>query len=136
MEKTQAFMIGKHMKRFKNDHELQWNYGPIHILGLSICNTEAENIKHNFEPRIKKINTILNIWRQRNLSLKGKITIITSLAASLLIYPCSTLVTPQSIIKEIDKMFYNFLWNGKTNKIAKNTIIRNIDEGGLKMIDF
>ena len=128
-------MIGKHM-RFKRDSDIHWNEGPIHILGLSICNTEAENIKYNFEPRLKKISTIFNIWRQRNLSLKGKITIINSLAASLLIYPCSTLLTPQVIIKEIDKIFFNFLWNGNTNKIAKNTVIRKIDDGGLKMIDF
>ena len=122
--------------RFKRDSDIHWNEGPIHILGLSICNTEAENIKYNFEPRSNKISTIFKIWRQRNLSLKGKITIINSLAASLLIYPCSTLLTPQVIIKEIDKIFFNFLWNGNTNRIAKNTVIRKIDDGGLKMIDF
>ena len=52
IDKTQAFMIGKHM-RFKRDSDIHWNEGPIHILGLSICNTEAENIKYNFEPRLK-----------------------------------------------------------------------------------
>ena len=40
MEKTQAFMIGKHMKRFKNEYNLSWNNGPIHILGLHIYENE------------------------------------------------------------------------------------------------
>ena len=134
IDKTQAFMIGKHM-RFKNDYGLKWNYGPIHILGLHICETERDSIKYNFEPKLKKIQSIFNMWKQRNLSLKGKITIIGSLAASLLVYPCTTLDTPDQIIDEVDKMFFNFLWNSNTNKIARNTIIRTIEQGGLKMID-
>ena len=32
-DNTQAFMIGKHMERFKNDYNLNWTDGPIHILG-------------------------------------------------------------------------------------------------------
>ena len=54
MEKTQAFMIGKHMKRFNNVYNLNWTDVSIHILGLYVCKTEVESIKYNFEPRIKK----------------------------------------------------------------------------------
>jgi hypothetical protein len=102
MDKTQAFMIGKHM-RFKDDYGLKWNDGPIHILGLYICQTEKESVKYNFEPNITKMKSIFNLWKQRNLSLKGKITIINSLAASLIVYPCSTLITPDTILDQIDK---------------------------------
>ena len=42
MEKTQAFMIDKHMKHFKNDYNINWTDGPIHILGLHICKTEIK----------------------------------------------------------------------------------------------
>jgi hypothetical protein len=134
MDKTQAFMIGKHM-RFKEDYGLKWNVGPIKMLGIHICTTESNHIKYNFEPQLKTIKSIFNMWKQRNLSLKGKITIINSLAASLLVYPCSTLYTPLHVIQEIDKIFFNFLWNGASNKVAKHIIIKTIDQGGLKMID-
>jgi hypothetical protein len=134
MDKTQAFMIGKHM-RFKDDYGLKWNDGPIHILGLYICQTEKDSVKYNFEPNITKMKSIFNLWKQRNLSLKGKITIINSLAASLIVYPCSTLITPDTILDQIDQIFFNFLWDSNCNKISKNTIIRTIDQGGLKMID-
>ena len=40
MEKIQAFMIDKHMKRFKNDYNLNRIDGPIHIRNLHICKTE------------------------------------------------------------------------------------------------
>ena len=32
-------------------------------------------------------------------------------------------------------MFYNFLWNGKGDKIKKKVMINDYSEGGLKMID-
>ena len=32
-------------------------------------------------------------------------------------------------------MFYNFLWNGKGDKIKRNIMISDYSEGGLKMID-
>jgi len=40
MEKTQAFIINKHMKSFKNDYNLNCTDVPIHILGLHIYKTE------------------------------------------------------------------------------------------------
>jgi len=47
------------------------------------------------------------MWKQRNLFLKGKGTVINSLAASLLVYPCTGLDIPENIIKET-KYFVNF----------------------------
>ena len=132
MEKTQACMIGKHMKCFKNNYNLNWTDGSIYILGLHICKIEVENIKYNFKPRIKMIRAIFNMWKQRNLYLKGKVIVINSLAASLLVYPCTALDTPENIIKEI---FCEFLWNGKVNKIARHIMIKQIEQGGLKLID-
>jgi len=135
MDKTQAFMIGKHMKRYKDTEAIKWSDYPIHTLGIYICKDETDNIKYNFAPKVKLIKTMLNIWKQRNLSLKGKITVLNSLAASQLVYISSTIETPEIILKEIEKIFFDFLWNSKVSKIAKSTIIQNIEDGGLKMIE-
>ena len=45
------------------------------------------------------------------------------------------LFAPQWVMKEATSLFYSFLWNGKPDKIKRSTIIRQIKEGGLKMID-
>ena len=37
-------------------------------------------------------------------------------------------------IKEVNKLFFAFLWNGKGDKIKRNTIINDYPNGGLKMI--
>ena len=75
------------------------------------------------------------MWKQRHLSLKGKGTVINSPTASILVYSCNALDTPENIIKETDKIFCEFLWNGGVNKIARNTMIKQIEQGGLKLID-
>ena len=134
MDKTQAFIIGKHI-RFKNTYNLTWCEGPINTLGVSICQSPEDNYRYNYEPKIKKIKTILSMWKQRRLSLKGKITVLNTLAISILVYPCTNLETPDRVITEIDHLFFDFLWDGGNNKIAKNTIIQQIEKGGLKMID-
>ena len=38
-------------------------------------------------------------------------------------------------IKEINEIFYNFLWSGRGDKIKRSVMINNYPKGGLKMID-
>ena len=40
-----------------------------------------------------------------------------------------------STLNEINKALFNFLWNGKQDKIKRKTVIGNLDQGGLKMLD-
>jgi len=38
-------------------------------------------------------------------------------------------------MKEIKSILYEFLWDSKPEKIARNIIIQDYPNGGLKMID-
>ena len=40
---------------------------------------------------------------------------------------------PAQVMKEIQDMFYKFLWDGKPDKIKGNVIINNYEEGELKL---
>ena len=48
---------------------------------------------------------------------------------------CTCLQTPARVVAEAEKMFYDFLRNGKPSKVSKSTVIRDLDSGGLKMIE-
>ena len=62
----------------------------------------------------------------RRLTLLGKITVIKSLAASQLVHILAPLSTNQKAIEEIAKrLFYDFLWSGRGDKIKRNTMIRD-----------
>ena len=65
----------------------------------------------------------------------GKITVLKSLVASQLVYVLSPLYTTAKTIKEVNKLFFSFLWNGKGDKIKRYIIKNDYSNGGLKMID-
>ncbi len=108
----------------------------LETLGIVFTSTIEENYKHNFESRINNLTTTLNILKQRYLTIKGKITILNNLALAPLIYVSSVIDTPEKAIKEVDTIIQNFIWEGKTAQISKNTLIQTIENGGLKLCDF
>ena len=81
------------------------------------------------------MNTIINIWRSRSLSIKGKITIIKTLIIPQIHFLFSMIFIPENILKKIDTMLFDFLWNSKPAKIKRTTIIAPVSEGGLGMVD-
>jgi hypothetical protein len=63
-------------------------------LSIIIVNNKDQNYKFNFQQKIVNLKTTLEIWKQRNLTLKGKVTIIKSIALAPLIYISSIVDTP------------------------------------------
>ena len=61
-------------------------------------------------------------------------TVIKSLVLLKLVYISSLLPTPQTIIKEVNQLIFNFLWKGK-DKVTRLSTINTYEEGGLKMTD-
>ena len=42
---------------------------------------------------------------------------------------------PQSVMKKLCKIIYEYLWGSKVNKVKKETVVREYVQGGIKMID-
>ena len=78
---------------------------------------------------------ILSCCKYRRPTLLGRITVLKSLAASQLVYLLSPMPSNYHAINEINTLFYQFLWNGKGDKIKRKIMINDYCEGGLKMID-
>ena len=51
--------------------------------------------------------------------------VLKSLAVSQLVCVLSPLLTNVKAIKEVNKLFYSFLWNGKGDKIKRDIIIND-----------
>ena len=69
------------------------------------------------------------------MSLKGRITIIKALVLPQILFLFNLIYVPNEILDQINKEFFNFLWRNKPPKIKKETIIGQLEDGGLKMID-
>ena len=111
---------------------LKWTSDPISTLGITISNDAQFILKNIFEPRLKKFDNILNMWTSRGLSLKGRITILKSLALPILLYPMSVLPIPTTVVEVIDNIMLDFIWNKRKPKIKREVIIQNIENGGIK----
>ena len=76
----------------------------------------------------------MSSWAYRDLTYIGRITVIKTLALPLLVQILTVpLNPPAQVMKEIQDMFYKYLWDGKPDKIKRNFIINNYEEGGLKL---
>ena len=85
-----------------------------------------KSVDKNFAHRLRAIHNTLKQWSRRKLSLKGKITIINALALSLIVNPASVLYTPINVLEEINKLLFDFLWDGKRPKIASKIMENSI----------
>ena len=61
--------------------------------------------------------------------------VIKSLLASQLVYIMSPLPTSSEHLKDINNLLYQFLWDGKRDKIKRAEMINDYATGGLKMLD-
>ena len=105
----------------------------IKILGVYFGYGAKQRDELNFRNTLKSLKTI-NLWKQRGLSLLGRIQIIKTFAIPKLMYRASVLPISKDLIKEADSLFYYFIWNGK-DKVKRNVMTSEDEKGGLNMLD-
>jgi hypothetical protein len=88
-----------------------------------ISNDRQETIELNFKERIDKLETILATWSLRHLSIKGKITVINTIAIPNMIYLSTVLHTPKWVISKFQNLVTKFIWDNKPAKIKYNNLI-------------
>ena len=89
----------------------------------------------NFKEKIQKIKSLIKIWKRRYLTPHGKITVIKSLLLPLLNHLFTSLPNPSNhVVKELNTLFYEFLWEGSA-KIKQTVVTKLYSVGGLKMIN-
>jgi hypothetical protein len=101
-----------------------------------ICFSNDQNISHkkNVDDKIIKLERQLNIWRQRNLTLQGKILIVKTFGLSQLTYSMQSTLFSINDLRRIDDIIFRFIWNAKgrvVHKIKKSILMSDKSEGGL-----
>ena len=76
----------------------------IKILGIHFSYNTNLRDEMNFMGTVKKIESLLNVWCQRGLTLEGKITVFKTLAISKVVYIAYLSSVPEFVIKEIKKI--------------------------------
>ena len=116
--------------------KFSWNSNKASCLGMVFKTNRKKSLSSNLEPKIIEFEKCLMQWRHRKLTLMGKIVVIKTSALPKLIYPLTSLPNPpKETIKRIEKMMYDFIWDGKPDKIKREILTSDYDKGGLRMID-
>ena len=139
-EKTKAVWLGR--KRFSKDIllpdiNLAWIFNePFEILGITFFTETQRTAEYNYKIKLEEVRKLLDSWAWRFLSILGKIQVIKSLAISKFVHLLTALPTPgEPFLKELETLFFSFIWSGKRDKVARKTIINDVENGGLKMTD-
>ena len=83
----------------------------VKILGIHFSyNRKIEN-EENFIKFVKKFENVLKVWRTRNLTVQGKITIFKTLAISKVIHLALVTNVPRAIIVQLNEIQKDFIWN-------------------------
>ncbi len=109
VDKTQAIYIALLISCDHFPHGLSWIKTPIETLGIVITDNDETNYKYNFHQRIFTLKSTLNIWKQRKLSLKGKITVLNNLALTQITDVSSVVNIQNKAIMEINNTIQIFL---------------------------
>ena len=91
LEKTKAMWLGKWSGNKSKPLRLKWVSSPTRILGIYFSYDEKGNNEMNFNLKIDKLQTNLDIWKSRDLTLFGKVMIIKALGVSSLTYSASNI---------------------------------------------
>ena len=134
--KTEAMWLGTWKNRKEKSFSFKWPDDPVLALGIYFTYDSERARMLNLDEKIDKLEKTLSCWKRRNLTPMGEINIVKTLGLSKLIYSASVLTMSRRTVERINRIIFNFIWDGKPAKIKKKTIIAERKYGGLKMIDF
>ena len=118
LQKTENIPIGSniHKQIGKTVYGIKLKEGPFKTLGIWFSNNDIEMKDLNFNERIGKMKKQLDIWRSRNLSLKGKITIMKSLILPQILFLFKLIFVPKNVLDQIDDLFFIFCGMGNLQR--------------------
>jgi len=135
-QKTIGMWLGKLNRSTDVVGNITWTTDPVKALGVYFGHDMKKREKLNWDKKIETLEKCLKAWNRRDLSLLGRILIVKTFGVSKLVYLSSTCVCPDLVIKKINKLIFQFVWNGKPDKVRRDTMIASKSNGGLDMVDF
>ena len=134
--KTKGIWLGKlkelGLRIYKGIH---FTGNPVKCLGIYIGHNAQKCEDKNWNEKLNSLQKTVSYWKTRNLSLFARVKVIKTYFLSKFTFTASLLKMPDNIVKQFKTLCYNYLWNGKRDKIKRSTITASVENGGLNMID-
>ena len=138
-EKTKVIWLGS--KKYSRDkiitpYNLNWGSTDFTLLGINFSVNLEKMFSANLENILIQIKEEIVKWNKRNITPLGKVVLIKSLFLAKINHILSLLPIPSKhFTKELQKIFFKFIWNNNPDKIKRQTMFEPIKRGGLNMPD-
>ena len=109
--KTEEMWLGTSRKNTAKPLGIAWPANSILALGINFSYNDEIVYNKNFEQKLIKMKSLLNLWYPRNLTLYGCITFSKSLAISTLVYNTSALTFPPKFTAMVNQAITQFVWS-------------------------
>ena len=104
--KSRGSLLGSWNGRLDPPVPLEWSSRMLKILGIFIG--PGASAVSKWRPRITAVENVLNSWRQRNVSFRGKSLIINAIALWRIWYVASLVHMPVWVLRELDSLVFKF----------------------------
>ena len=108
----------------------------LKLLGIHFSYNKKSENDENFLKQITSIENVFKLWRMRNLTLEGKVTVFKALAISKIVHLALITNILTSTMKVLNKTQKEFIWKNKSPKLKHTTLCNIYDNDGLKISIF
>ena len=138
-DKTEILNLALIGKQVSNASYNNTNFTIPHTNAITICGNkisldEQISYESNITDKINKLKSQLNKWKNRNLSINGKMIIFKTFGISQLIFSSQFQTIKKKDLKRIEHIGYSFVWNG-TDRVKRGILKSGRQEGGINGID-
>ena len=107
----------------------------IKILGIHFSYNRRLKNDENYIRYIIKNEKSLKLWRMRQLTIEGKISIFKTLAIPKIVHLTLVKDVPSNTITQLEKIQKQFIWKNGNSKLKHTTLCNEYEQGGLKNVD-
>jgi hypothetical protein len=129
--KSHGLLVGAWKQRVDLPVDLNWSNDFITVLGCRISNANQAD----WHSLLERFNSQLVLWKQRQLSFRGRALIANVLGLSIFWYQATIFDVPKTVIHAINKILFPFVWGKKREWMARTSVTQPVAQGGLGVVD-
>lgn len=130
--KSKGMWLGRWRTRTDTPCGLTWVNTSLKIVGLYFGDGNA-SLK-SWDEVSGKFAAVIKKWESRFLTLRGKTTVLESLAVSTIWHVAKIYPPSRAVVDSLQSSIWKFVWSKKPELVRRETCMSNFSNGGLRIV--
>ena len=132
--KKSAVMVTEGWKgRSGEQHGLAVCEDGIKVLGVHFWKERAD--RKNWEACLERVKKRVELWKQRALTLSGRVLVVKADILSQVIYLARVFPIPASCKVRLTRQIFKFLWGGRLEPVRREILYLPVEQGGRGLVN-